>query len=246
MRKVYSVLPVYNEGESIYNLLKSYGDVQNRHHIDFKIIVINDFSKDQSEDYIKQAMKDFVNLDITYINHETNKGLHGSLYTGFKHIKDLIKDDDVLITMDGDNTHNPFLIPSMISKIDEGASIIIASRYLEQSRIFGLSRFRIFLSLGARCLYKVIWQLDGVNDYTCNYRAYRGGLFNKFYNQYKENIIVEQGFTAVCEVLKKMYQIEPYVCEVPMILKYSNKLEESNMKILKTIQQTLKILFKTK
>jgi len=242
-RIVYSLLPVYNEGQSIYDLLNTYSDVQETTGIIFEIIVVNDCSKDNSDSFILRAIDEFTDLSIHYIKHEENIGLDGALKTGFNHVKDLIKENDILITMDGDNTHNPFLIPSMINKIDEGVSICIASRYLEQSRIYGLSLFRIFLSTGAKYLYKLMWRFNGVADYTCNFRVYRGGLFLNFVNKYQDNIIEEKGFTAVVEILKKMYELEPYVCEVPMILKYSNKVEESNMQIVKTVKQTLKILF---
>ncbi|EDZ62452.1 glycosyltransferase [Sulfurimonas gotlandica GD1] len=193
--------------------------------------------------YILQAIDKFNNLNIEYIKHTQNKGLGGALTTGFHALKD-IKDSDMLVAMDGDNTHNPYLIRQMIAKVDEGADIIIASRYLEQSRIYGLSKFRIFLSICAKYIYSFTWNIDGVKDYTCGFRCYRGSLVKKFIYKYQGDIIEEKGFAATGEVLKKMNYFKPLIVEVPMILKYSNKINSSSMQILNTIYKTLGMIWK--
>lgn len=236
------ILPVYNEGESIYNLLKNYDEFFNLYNLyNYSIIVINDCSKDNTETYIFKAVENFEN--IIYVKHETNKGLSGALRTGFDELKKL-KSYDVVITMDGDNTHNPFLIKEMFNKIEQGADIVIASRYLEQSRIYGLTKFRIFLSYGAKILYSLKWRINGVKDYTCNFRAYRATVLDAAILEYGEQFITEQGFTCTTEILKKTSYFSKINVEVPMILRYDNKIEISNMRILKTILQTFKLLFK--
>lgn len=244
INKVYVLLPVYNEGESIHNLLEIFDNFfKSLCTINHEIIIVNDFSSDDSENWILGAKNKYLNLNINYIKHENNKGLQGSLSTGFSCLKD-ISENDILISMDGDNTHNPFLIREMIDKINEGADIVIASRYCEQSRISGLSRSRTFLSIGARYLYSLMWNIPGVKDYTCGFRAYKGWLVRKTLYHYGENFIQEKGFTATAEVLQKMSTFKPVIVEVPMILKYSNKLQTSNMRILKTIKLTLQMLFR--
>jgi dolichol-phosphate mannosyltransferase len=236
------ILPVYNEGESIYNLLLNYDVFFKKYHIEkYKILVINDYSKDESEYFINKAMNEFGN--IFYHKHDENKGLSGALVTGFNEYMKL-GNCDIVVTMDGDNTHNPFLIRDMILKIDEGADIVIASRYLEQSRIFGLTKFRILLSYGAKILYSIKWRINGVKDYTCNFRAYRASVLSSALSKYGDNFITEKGFTCTTEILKKTSYFSKINVEVPMILRYDNKLEVSNMRIFKTIVQTLKLLFK--
>ena len=236
------ILPVYNEGESIYNLLKNYNDFFNKYKIEtYSIIVINDCSKDNTDTYIKNALQEFKN--INYYIHETNKGLSGALITGFEKLLEL-KDYDIVITMDGDDTHNPYLIKEMITKIDQGADIVIASRYLEQSRIHGLTKFRILLSYGARVLYSFKWRINGVKDYTCNFRAYRASVLNAALSKYNDKFITEKGFTCTTEILKKTSFFSKINVEVPMILRYDNKIEVSNMRVFKTIFQTFKLLFK--
>jgi dolichol-phosphate mannosyltransferase len=147
--------------------------------------------------------------------------------------------------MDGDNTHNPFLIKSMLEKIEQGADVVIASRYCEQSRVIGLSGFRGLLSYIAKFFYKLRWNIKGVSDYTCLYRSYTGAIVNKFLeNRDCGAPLSEVGFTCSPEILLHMSLYNPVIVEVPMILRYSDKVGASNMRILRTVWQTLIMLFK--
>jgi dolichol-phosphate mannosyltransferase len=247
INKIYVILPIYNEGESIYNLLKKYMlFFTNISSLPHEIVAINDNSSDDSEEWILKAREDFQSLHINYIKHPENSGLANVLYTGFSCIGENLADNDIIITMDGDDTHNPFLIREMINKINEGADIVIASRYCEQSRIHGLSNFRIFLSSGARYLYSFLWNIKGVRDYTCGFRCYKAPLVKKSMNHYGKEFIQERGFTVTAETLKKMSLFNPVIVEIPMILRYSNKFQTSNMKIFKTVKLTLQMLFRSK
>lgn len=245
MNKTSILLPVYNEGESIYNLLGEYlrfGALNPS--LNFTIIVVNDNSSDETEKFIFAAIKDFPKLKINYKKNESNKGLHGILKDELYSWALDADDNDVVVTMDGDNTHNPSLITKMLIEIDQGADIVIASRYCKGAKILGLSLFRKILGLGARLLYSSIWRIKGVKDYTTNYRAYKAEIIKHLVNEYGTEFISEQGFTAVAELLKKTEKFNPIIKEVPITLNYSNKLEPSNMKFFSTILNTLKLIFK--
>ena len=241
--KIYIILPIYNEGESIYNLLSKYNDFFTNHcSISHEIIAINDFSTDNTENWILKSRDEFGSLNINYIKHEKNKGLEGALYTGFLLVNELLDENDIVVTMDSDDTHNPYLIGDMLDKINQGADIVIASRYCKQSKVYGLSSIRAFLSLGARFLYTLKWNIKGVKDYTCGFRAYKSWVAKDSIAHYRENFIQEKGFTVTAELLKKMSIFNPVIVEVPMILTYSNKLNTSNMNVFRTIWLTIEML----
>ena len=54
--------------------------------------------------------------------------------------------EDIIITMDGDNTHSPSYVIEMVTKIKEGYDVVIASRYQPGGKEIGLSFKRKFLS----------------------------------------------------------------------------------------------------
>lgn len=241
-RRVIVIAPVYNEGRSVYNLLNTFAEMFRKTGIPHLVIPINDCSRDDSQAWIDRALSENPDLVAKPVRHEVNKGLHGALNTALELLRDEVRDDDVVVTLDGDNTHNPKLIPRMLGVIEEGADIVIASRYCEGSRISGLTRFRILLSTGARFLYQAIWRIPGVRDYTCLFRVYRGAAIRKLLARRPAPVLEEQGFTAVTELLARLANDGPVITEVPMILRYEAKENASNMRLLRTIRQTLRIM----
>jgi dolichol-phosphate mannosyltransferase len=146
-----------------------------------------------------------------------------------------VADEDVLITMDADNTHNPQLIGAMVKKIRSGASLVIASRYEQGSEVVGLSAARKFLSRGASELLRFFFPIPGAKDYTCGYRAYRGVKLKQAFELYGNRLVEERGFTCMAEILIKMRAVGVRVAEVPLVLRYDFKSGESKMKVPRTI-----------
>lgn len=237
------ILPIYNESESIYDLLENYSKFFEKYPQEHLIYAINDKSTDDTAFYIEKALYKYKNLSIEYEKNSENIGLSETLKNSIKRIVSSSTENDILITMDGDNTQNPFTILSMLLKLEQGADLVIASRYCEGSRINGLSYQRIFLSQVAKLLYSLKWNIKGVKDYTSNYRAYRILFLKKLIEDKKDKFITEREFNGVGELLKNISEYNPITVEVPMILNYSNKKNASNINILKTISQTLKMLF---
>lgn len=238
------LLPIYNESESIYDLLENFSRFFDKYNFyEHVIYAVNDNSTDDTEINIKKAIENFKNLNIKYIKNASNRGLAQILKENIKTIASESKPNDILITMDGDNTHNPFTIFEMTLKLEKGADIVIASRYCEASRIKGLSNKRILLSRIAKFLYSLRWQLKGVKDYTCNYRAYKMTLLKKLIKN-NPSFISQKEFSAVGEILKNLSKYNPIIVEVPMILNYSNKKGSSNINLIKTILCSIKLLIK--
>ena len=63
-------------------------------------------------------------------------------------------------------------------------------------------------------------------------------------NEYGEHFITEQGFSCMVDVLLKLRRYDPIVREVPMILRYDQKTSSSKMNVIKTVLQTLSLLFR--
>ncbi|MFZ2197985.1 MAG: glycosyltransferase, partial [Thermodesulfovibrionales bacterium] len=153
-------------------------------------------------------------------------------------------DNAVIVTMDADNSHPPDLLFSMTRLIQEGSEVVIASRYQPGAKIWGLSRYRRFLSYGAALLFRAIFPMQGVRDYTCGYRAYRAGLLRKAFQEYGNKFISEPGFSCMVDILIKLRRFKPLIEEVPLVLRYDRKKSISKMNVRKTIWQTLALLIK--
>jgi len=239
---IYILLPVYNEEKDLPPLLERVARGLERKKLDYLVVAYNDGCVDNSvailEDY-KQRMP------IEIIGESTNKGLG----VGFKSLikfaaENAENEDDIAIVLDADNTHNPEHLFQMVDKIHNGFDLVIASRYLRDSRIVGLTWFRKFLSTGASWLMRTLFPIQGVRDYTCGYRAYRIDLLRRAIDEYGDDIVTENGFACMAEFLIKLGKIGVLAVEVPLILRYDNKEGESKMDIKKTIKNTLNLLYK--
>lgn len=123
MKKVSIIVPCYNEHETIeifYNEITKYLDDR----YDYKIIFINDGSKDNSLD----IMRDLGNKDkrVLYVGFSRNFGKEAAMYAGLEAAK-RIKSDAALF-MDVDLQDPPELIPEMLKYYEEGYNLIMTKQ----------------------------------------------------------------------------------------------------------------------
>ena len=95
----------------------------------YEIIAINDNSTDDTQEVLMELKNIYSNLKI--IKRIKNPGVGLSLRSGFKNAK-----GNIIITMDGDLSHNPQKIETLIKEIDNGADLVIGSRFINQSRMY--------------------------------------------------------------------------------------------------------------
>jgi dolichol-phosphate mannosyltransferase len=242
-RTIWVVLPCYNEEANLNSLFDRFENVfLNLTHLGFirKYIVVDDGSKDKSPVILKQLSE---KLPVEIITHSPNQGLGATIRDGLKRASQLGSEQDIIITLDCDNSQPPELIVSMILKIIEGNHVVIASRFRYGSAIVGLPRKRIWMSIFAGIIFKFGNNIRNVKDYTCGFRAYDTSLIKRAFQFYKERFIEQAGFQCMAEIIIKLNRIpNTLFYEVPMILRYDNKGGESKMQVMKTVIGTLKML----
>ena len=235
------VLPAYNEASCIGDLLHSFVAAVPQTGVPCRVIVVNDGSTDDTAGVVLGFQQ---KLDIELINHPVNRGLAEAIRTGLSRAAEISAGDDVIVTMDADNSHPPDLVARMLPLIRDGYDVVIASRYQEGARVVGLSPFRTLLSSGASLLFRTILPVSGVRDYSCGYRAYRATLLKKAISEYGESFITERGFSCMVDILLKLRRYAPAIAEVPLVLRYDQKKSVSKMKVGKTVRQTLWLLLR--
>ena len=239
--KVLVVLPAYNEQDGLPDLLASIERVFRLNRRQYEVIVVDDASTDDTAKIASQAS---FHMPVNLIQHEQNQNLPGALRTGLQTAINLAEDHDVIITMDGDNTHPPGIINPLLQKISEGYDVVVASRFQAGSRVVGVPPTRVLTAFGARMMFKIIMPISGVRDYTCGYRAYRANVLRQTMTHYGQEFVSEKGFSCMADVLLKMRRFKFVMGEVPMLLRYDQKQGGSKMAVVKTILQTLSLLFK--
>jgi len=234
---IYILLPAYNEEKNLTKIFKKIEKLPIPKS-NIKVVLVDDSSTDNTNDLIKKKYK----FKLIYIKHKKNKGLSITMETGFKKIVKMSNKNDAVVTLDSDNTHPISVINKMINQIKKN-DIVIASRFVEGSKVNGVSVWRHFLSIGAKYLFKFLYPFNNLNDYTCNFRAYKFKLVkellkNKLFFKNEDFNIAGKIILYMTNKFKNLKLIE-----VPFKLSYDYKIGESKMKLTKTIVLTLDLIF---
>ena len=135
---------------------------------DVDILVIDDNSPDGTGDKADEMAAEDSHVNV--IHREEKTGLLGAYTAGFNW--GLERGYNVLCQMDADGSHAPEQLPRLLSSIDEGADLVIGSRYVDGGEAVNWPKNRYLLSkLGN--LYISVALGDDVADMTAGYRAFR-------------------------------------------------------------------------
>ena len=232
------LLPVYNEEEDIGKLLERF--VPLKFFTDgLKIVLVNDGSSDRSKEIIESFSG---RLPILLINHRSNKGVTEAIKTGLNTILTFLKDDDLVITMDSDNTHDPASIINVIEKFGQGYDIINGSRYCKGGKMVGVPAYRLFFSYSCKFVLTRVFPIRDILDYSIFYRGYRGKLIRKAVEHYGGDLFQTKGFVGIPEMLIKLSHLGARTVEIPLAVRYDMKLGASKMKIFNTVKHYLDMI----
>ncbi len=119
MNKLSVVIPVYNEKETIKEILNRVRAV----NLDKEIIIVDDFSTDGTRDILKElALKG----EEKVFFHEKNMGKGAALRTGFEHVT-----GDYVIVQDADLEYNPEDYHKLLGPVLEGKTeVVYGSRFI--------------------------------------------------------------------------------------------------------------------
>ena len=146
------IIPVFNESLTIYKLLDTVNNLVIKNDIRKEIIVINDFSKDNSKKEILRFIKEKKSLSITFIENDFNVGKGGSIKEALK-----IVSGDYCIIQDADLELNPEEINDLLDPVlNNKADIVYGSRFINSKKkkkesILNRIANKLLTSLGNFC-----------------------------------------------------------------------------------------------
>ena len=209
--KIAIAIPIYNEKENILQLIKSLRRFSDQQHWSIDIVVVDDNSPDGSADAILSNYKNSSSIHL--IKRPQKMGLGSAYINAFNFILRNLK-PDIVIQMDADFSHPPELMPEMITKIESGNDLVIASRYVKNGGVENWPTSRKVISKGANLLFKLLLG-SKINDVTSGFRAFR-------FETLKELMKVDlssKGYEFQIEVIYQISQITDKVYEIPFIFK---------------------------
>jgi dolichol-phosphate mannosyltransferase len=238
--RVWIVLPAYNEADNLPALLGRFRELaEEAYRLDVRVLVVDDGSTD---DTAAVALREARSLPVEVVRNGTNRGLAETFMRGMTEAACRANPGEIVVCMDADNSHVPGQILRMIREIQEGRDVVIASRYRPGAAVKGVPWFRRFLSRGMSLLFRAVFPISGVRDYSCGYRAYRAEFLQRALEQQGERLFAQDGFACMVGILLHLAREDAVFGEVPLVLRYDQKLGESKMKIGQTVLRTLRLL----
>ena len=117
MAKLLIIIPAYNEESNIERVVNDLTS----HYPQYDYVVVNDGSRDKTAAICRANGFRLIDLPV-------NLGLAGAFQTGLRYAAD--NGYDCAMQLDADGQHRPEYIAPMLAELEEGADIVIGSRFL--------------------------------------------------------------------------------------------------------------------
>jgi glycosyltransferase involved in cell wall biosynthesis len=126
IEKLSIIIPAYNEGNTIHLILNKIKSVKLIDNIQKEIIIVNDCSKDHTEQAIIDYQTSNPDLNIQYFKHESNRGKGSALHTGISKAT-----GEYLIIQDADLEYDPAEYNDLLKPVCAGfADVVYGSRFM--------------------------------------------------------------------------------------------------------------------
>ena len=155
------VVPLYNEAESLPELVAWIDRVARENSLRYEIIMVDDGSTDSSWAVIEELRKQ--NEAIRAISFMRNYGKSAALYCGFE-----MAEGEVVFTMDADLQDSPDEIPEMRRMILEEGYDLVSGWKRKRYDPIGKRWPSKFFNLTARIMSGI-----RLHDFNCGLKAYR-------------------------------------------------------------------------
>jgi glycosyltransferase involved in cell wall biosynthesis len=158
--KVIISIPAYNEERTLPSVIKEIKEVMKGTSYNFEILVLNDGSKDKTEEVAKE-------LGVIVYSNSRNLGLAETFKHEIKRCLDLKA--DIIVHTDADGQYPAIYIPQLIEKVKQGHDLVLGSRFRK-----GKYSGSLMKKIGNKTFAKVFSGLlkMKISDTTTGFRAF--------------------------------------------------------------------------
>jgi len=125
-KKLSIIIPAYNEAETIVKILNKISEVKLINGIEKELIVVNDFSTDDTLKIVESYINENSDLPIKLFNQPINMGKGAAIRKGIE-----IASGDYVIIQDADLEYEPKEYNLLLEPIEQGiADVVYGSRFM--------------------------------------------------------------------------------------------------------------------
>ncbi len=218
------ILPTYKEAENITAILRAIRSSV----IDIHVLVVDDASPDGTAELAEKLSLELGGIYL--LKRRAKSGLGSAYREGFAW--GLEQGYEALIEMDADFSHDPGALGSLINAVEQGADLVIGSRYVQGGSIPNWTLHRRLLSQWGN-IYAAYCLGLPIRDLTSGFRVFRASLLQNL----DLDKIQAEGYGFQIEMAYKSQQIGAKIVEVP--ISFTDRVKGESKMSMKTVIEAL-------
>lgn len=187
--KITIVSPTYNEAENVPRLVREIAGAMTS--VDYELLIADDDSPDRTWAVAQELSIEFPRVRV--LRRTSERGLSAAVIDGF-----LSSSCEYIGVIDADLQHDPAIIQEMVAGLDNGAEIVVGSRYTEGGGTAAWNRARLFQSWVATKLAQTFLGVE-LTDPMSGYFVMRRREFMRVHKH-----LDSSGFKILLEIIARL------------------------------------------
>lgn len=200
------VVPTFNEVDNIEPLCRRVRAALP----DAEVLVVDDGSPDGTADRARELGAEIGGVRV--LERTAKDGLGSAYRAGFEMV--LREGYDAIVTMDADLSHDPAVIPTMLTELEAGADVVIGSRYVAGGGTADWPLRRRLLSRWGNAYTRTLLGLP-TRDCTSGFRAYRAPAMAGI----DPASTSAEGYAFLTELVRRLAARGCRIVEVPIVFR---------------------------
>ncbi|MFA5175694.1 MAG: dolichyl-phosphate beta-glucosyltransferase [Candidatus Nanoarchaeia archaeon] len=218
------IVPVYNEEKRIQPFLPNLIDFSKKNLKNYEILLINDGSKDNTLNVLKELIKN--NKTTKIISYNENKGKGYAIREGIFSSK-----GSKVMFIDADGSIMPDQIPNLVKEL-EHYDCVVGNRKDKNSKVT-TSRYRAFTQILFNGIVRVLFW-TGIDDNLCGFKGFKKEVAKDLFQE-----MYDYGWIFDVELFYKMKKKGYSLKRIPLVWTH---VDDSKMKFTDPAWMFIKLL----
>jgi len=213
------VLPTYNERDNLRHALDRIREVAEGNDLRLHTLIVDDNSPDGTGELADDLAVEYPDIEV--LHRPGKEGLGKAYLAGFRHA--LEAGADLLFEMDADLSHDASYLPHFVRLAEQGADLVLGSRYVRGGGVENWPLSRRMISRGG-CLYAQAVLGLPYRDLTGGFKCFRRAVLEAI----DLDAIDTRGYGFQIEMTYRAHRMGFHVVELPIIF-VDRKVGQSKM-----------------
>jgi dolichol-phosphate mannosyltransferase len=207
MAAAWLILPTYNEAENIEPMVRA---ARAQLRAGDRILIVDDNSPDGTGAIADRLAQTTEGVDV--LHRAEKQGLGRAYLAGFAHA--LAGGAELVLEMDCDFSHDPADLPRLIAAAEEGADLVLGSRYVNGGDVTDWGLVRRLVSRGGSWYARAMLGVK-VRDLTGGFKCFRRSVLEAL----DLNSVHADGYGFQIELTYRTIQAGFRVAEIPIVFR---------------------------